>query len=203
MHRRISLVAIGLAGLLAAPAGAQSPGKPVVVLVGPPASGKSTQAEFLKKKYGFTVISREQLMQDDPGQFKGQAGIQGMEPRMDPALNRLFQARLENTTVEKGLLLDGYPGSMNQADFLAKALQERGMQKPLVLQLEVPDEVTRARRKDVSPALVEQDLKDYHREMDFLTSYFPNADIVKIDANRKSSSVSKEIAKAMKERYQM
>jgi len=159
----------------------------------------------MQKKYGFTVISREQLMKDDPKLLasRQEKGITGMEPRMEPVLNRLFLERLEKTQVEKGLLLDGYPGSKDQADFLAKVMKERGLQKPLVLQFEVPDEVLRARRKGDKPENVEQDLKDYHREMDFIAVYFPGADIVKIDGKKKPGSVSKEIAKLMKERYQL
>src|SRR4051794_15930205 len=58
--------------------------KPVLILLGPPAAGKSTQAAMVQKRYGFALITREQLMQDDPSLLarQKQPGIRGVEPRM-------------------------------------------------------------------------------------------------------------------------
>jgi adenylate kinase len=87
--------------------------KPLVILLGPPASGKSTQAATIQKRFGFASITREQLLQDDPSVLARtkQPGIQAIEPRVDPALNNLFLKRLEKTDISKGLLLDGYPST--------------------------------------------------------------------------------------------
>jgi hypothetical protein len=59
-------VALALTAAFPAVSVAQQTGKPVVVLIGPPGSGKSTQAERIQQHYRFAVITREQLMQDDP-----------------------------------------------------------------------------------------------------------------------------------------
>jgi adenylate kinase len=194
--RRSFLIGTCLAALLLPQLSAQSTSKPVVILIGPPASGKSTQAAFLHDKYGFALISREQLMQDDPALLarQRQPAIRGVEPRVDPALNQLFLQRLEKTDVSHGLLLDGYPASKDHADFLVKVTQEKGLAKPLVIQLEVPDNVVRKRATGRASAQVEQDLKDYHREMDFLALYFPGADIIKVDGAKSPANVSKEIS---------
>jgi adenylate kinase len=92
---------------------------------------------------------------------------------MDPALNGLFRKRLEKTDISKGLLLDGYPATKDHGDFLQQVLREKGLGKPLVVKLEMPDSVVRERLKGQPPAQIEQDLKDYHRETDFLSTYFP------------------------------
>src|SRR5262245_56675649 len=95
------------AGVLIGTASAQSTTKPVVILIGPPSSGKTTQAERIQKLYDFAMITREQLMQDDPSMLarQKQPGLNGVEPRVDPALNGLFQKRLDRTDIRKGLLL--------------------------------------------------------------------------------------------------
>jgi len=124
-----------LAVLLPLPIAAQQASSPVIVLIGAPGSGKSTQAELIRKRHRFAVITREQLMQDDPSllaRYK-QPDIQGVEPRSDPALNTLFLRRLEQADIRKGLLLDGYPATKNHADFLQQIIVDKGLGRPLVL----------------------------------------------------------------------
>jgi len=180
-------------------AAAQSASKPIIILVGPPSSGKTTQSEMIQKQYRFAVITREQLMKDDPSVLAQQKtpGINAIEPRMDPALNGLFRKRLEKTDISKGLLLDGYPATKDHGDFLQQVLREKGLGKPLVVKLEMPDSVVRERLKGQPPAQIEQDLKDYHRETDFLSTYFPEANIVKINGDRKPDAVFADIRKVI------
>jgi adenylate kinase family enzyme len=182
---------------------AQSP-KPIVILLGPPSSGKSTQAATIQKRYGFALITREQLMQDDPSVLARtkQPGIQAIEPRVDPALNNLFLKRLEKTDISKGLLLDGYPATKDHGDFMIKVAQQRDFKKPLILKLELTDDAVRQRLKGQNAAQIDQDLKDYHRETDFLSVYFPEARIVKIDASKKEAEVADQIRKAI-DAYQL
>lgn len=191
-----------LGALLMGAAVAQEPARPVIVLIGPPGAGKSTQATRIQKRYRLALITREQLMQDDPAllaRYK-QPDIQGVEPRTDPALSKLFLARLEQTDISRGLLLDGYPATKDHADFLRQVVEQKRLGNPLVLQLNVPDEVVRERLKGQSPEKIEQDLKDYHREMDFVQVYFPQADIVPIDASKKPRGVFRQIRHALQQR---
>jgi adenylate kinase len=48
-------------------------------------------------------------------------------------------------------------------------------------------------REDDTPAQIERRLKDYHREMDFVRSYYPEANIHVIDGTRPVAEVSKAI----------
>jgi len=184
--------------MLVATLQAQS-GKPILILLGPPASGKSTQAASIQKRYGFALITREQLLKDDPSVLAQTKtpGIQAIEPRVDPALNNLFLKRLEKTDISKGLLLDGYPSTKDHGDFMLKVGKEKGLKKPLILKLDMTDDAVRQRLKAQSAAQIEQDLKDYHRETDFMSVYFPDAEIVKIDASKKESEVFQQITKAI------
>jgi hypothetical protein len=65
-------VLVLFAGIFIGTAAAQSTSKPVVILIGPPSSGKSTQAERIQKRYDFVLITREQLMQDVPSMLARQ-----------------------------------------------------------------------------------------------------------------------------------
>ena len=191
------LFALALAGSIAA----QSAEKPIVILIGPPSSGKTTQAEMIQKQYSFAMITREQLMKDDPSMLarQKQPGVNTVEPRTDPALNGLFLKRLEKTDISKGLLLDGYPTTKDHGDFFTKVIREKSLARPLILKLELSDTIVADRLKSQgqTAAQIEQDLKDYHRETDFFGVYFPQANIVKIDVNRKPDAIFDEIGKVI------
>ena len=61
-----------------------------------------------------------------------------------------------------------------------------------VTDAEVRKAIVRAGRQDI-----EQGLKDYHRELDFAQTYFPQASIHEIDAARPPQEVAKEIRKVL------
>src|SRR5690242_6008866 len=84
--------------------GAQSAG-PLIVLIGPPSSGKSTQAQILQKEHGMTVISVEDVIAQNRQEFEKlrRPEIQGVEPRLDPILNRLVEERLRAIDRSKGV----------------------------------------------------------------------------------------------------
>jgi len=101
---------------------------PLVVLLGPPGSGKSTQAAAVSKHLKVPVVSVEQLIQENAAEIQKTRtrGITGMEPQTDPILNKFFRARLEKGDVSKGMVLDGYPNTKDHADFASK-LAETGV----------------------------------------------------------------------------
>ena len=93
---------------------------PVIVLIGPPGSGKTTQTEILRKERSMAVISADDLIARNRQAFEKfkNPHIQGVEPRVDPALNRLVEEALGSLDVSKGLILDGYPAAKNHGDHL-------------------------------------------------------------------------------------
>jgi hypothetical protein len=64
----------------------------------------------------------------------------------------------------------------------------------------VSDEVVRQRLQGQPSDKLEQDLKDYHREMDFIGAYFPEADIVRIDGAKKPNDVFKQLRQVLRQR---
>ncbi len=191
-------LAVAATGLMA---GDVLPEPLVVVLVGPPASGKSTQAEYLKRKYGLPVISVEELVAAD-------AGAAGDKlPRTSSHLDELLRERLQRTEISRGFVLDGYPATRAQADYLGRLVREFGLPSPIVIQIHIPDKVVRERcakrgGPEDAPEIVSQRLARYHEEMDMLRAYYPKADIWTIDGTRGVKGVSATIRVLIEDRME-
>jgi adenylate kinase len=192
-----------LAAAAAAPA--QEIGKGlVVILVGAPESGKSTQAAFIQKRYKIPVIAIEDLIKEHPSAFKNRqpAGAPTLDLRMDPAIIGLFKEKLESIDAGRGFVIDGFPASREQADALAAMVQEKRLSNPVVIQINVSDEELQARAKKDPRAdltLLAQRIEAYHREIGMLRSYYPQANIWEINGARTPMEVSSTIEGILKE----
>jgi adenylate kinase len=179
---------------------------PVVILLGPPGSGKTTQAAEAAKYLKVPVVAVADLIRDHTAELQKarRSGITGMEPETDPLLNQFFEARLKRGDLSGGMVLDGYPNTKDHADFASKLVGSGVISKAIILHLQVPDDVVRKRlagKDGKLSASVEQRLKDYHRETTALKVYFPNAEIVDIDGTKSRSAVSKAMVAALKAKF--
>ncbi len=59
----------------------------------------------------------------------------------DELVNRILRRRITQPDCAKGFILDGYPRTVEQAEYLDELLRERGMPPPVVIHLDVPAEV--------------------------------------------------------------
>ena len=172
---------------------------PVVLVVGPPGSGRSTQAAILKKDLGMAVVAADEVIARNSEKFqkKRTPSLQGVDPHLDPAMNEFVEETLKATDLSKGVVLDGYPASKIQGDFLTGLLD---MPRAVVIHLSVPDDVVRKRLKSQTKRDIEQELKDYHREFDFIRTYFPDANIQEVDGTKAPAQVAKQIRKVLDSR---
>jgi adenylate kinase len=175
---------------------------PLIVLIGPPLSGKTALANSITTTYGIPAISVEDLIKENAAELerlRGE-GISMSEMRYDPSMTRYLKTRVKTIDLSRGLVLDGYPSTLVQAEDLAKMIPDLKLY-PIGFQIDVPDDVVRERgkksdKKSYSPEIVDQRIKDYHREMDAISLYFPNAKIVHLDGNKEQPEVWKEFRTA-------
>jgi adenylate kinase family enzyme len=102
------------------------------------------------------------------------------------------------------LVLDGYPASKDQADHLAELAAKLNLPRPIVIKLDLPDDVARQRLKQRqrvgdTPELIEERLKDYHREMDMIRSYYPETNIWTVNGDKPVAAVSSTIEAILKD----
>jgi adenylate kinase len=122
----------------------------VILLVGPPGCGKGTQAERLAAHLGIPAIStgemiRAEIKAGTPlGKVAAGVAIAG-GLLSDDLVNQIVASRLSQQDCARGVLLDGYPRSLPQAESLAGLLEEKGWPQPLVVHIDVPHELLVAR----------------------------------------------------------
>jgi adenylate kinase family enzyme len=193
------LVSSVLLAQTASPATQPAPSQPLIILIGPPLSGKTTLVDSITRTYNIPNISVEDLIKDHAVELEHLRG-QGMsmaEMRYDPAMSRYLRERLKIADLSHGIALDGYPATLVQAEDLSRMVPDLQL-TPIAFQLQLPDDVIRERsrktgRKSDISEILEQRIKDYHREMDAISFYFPKANIVAVDANKPEPEVWKAI----------
>jgi len=113
------------------------------LLLGPPGCGKGTQAERLARHFAIPAISTGEMIRGEikAGTELGRiaAGVTITGGLLsDDLVNQIVRSRLSKDDCRGGFLLDGYPRTIPQAEYLAGLLGEIGMPQPLVLHIDVP-----------------------------------------------------------------
>jgi adenylate kinase len=114
-----------------------------IILVGAQGSGKGTQAELLSQTLGVPHIASGDLFRkaiDEKTELgvKAKAYIDRGELVPDELTVTMVVKRLEEPDCSQGVLFDGFPRTVAQAEVLDKGLQEVGKQIDLAIYLQVP-----------------------------------------------------------------
>ena len=96
-----------------------------VILLGPPGSGKGTQADLIRQNYGFPKISTGDLLRKEveAGTELGKKVNQEMKAGRlvsDDLVLKLVENRISLADCRSGYVLDGFPRTLNQARLLEK-----------------------------------------------------------------------------------
>ncbi len=114
-----------------------------ILLLGAPGSGKGSQAEQILKDFGYVQISTGDLLRDSlskktpDGVLAGEYMAKG-ELVPDELVLRILKERLNRPDCLKGVIFDGFPRTVVQAEELDKILKEKGNELDLVLNIESP-----------------------------------------------------------------
>jgi adenylate kinase len=121
-----------------------------IVLLGPPGSGKGTQAELLVKKLELPHISTGELLRS-----AAEAGTGlGLKAKLvtdrgdlvsDDIMLDLITERLSRDDVKDGFILDGYPRNITQAKALDEILERQGQPMVDVLHIDLDADVVMQR----------------------------------------------------------
>jgi adenylate kinase len=183
-----------------------------ILIFGPQGSGKGTQAARIASEYGIPHIATGDMFR--AAIAAGTPLGNEVEPILasgalvsDELTIRLIRERLSEEDARDGFALDGFPRNTAQAEALDELLEELGRPLDLVLDLQVPDEVSMERllgraeeegRTDDSPEVIAKRLEVFHRETEPLIGYYlPRGIVVGIHGDRSRDEVWAEIVEAL------
>jgi adenylate kinase len=163
-----------------------------MLIIGPPGSGKGTQAERISERLGVVAISTGDIFR---GHVKGGTPL-GVEATKymdagdfvpDSITNEMVRNRLSQDDVECGFLLDGYPRTAAQVDYLDGVLAAAEQELDVVLQLTADDGelvsrlLGRARetgRSDDNETVIRHRLDLYHQQIEAVVARYAGRGIL-------------------------
>jgi adenylate kinase len=128
----------------------------IVVLLGPPGAGKGTLAEKMVKRNGFQHLSTgEMLRKSEDKELKDLISQGKFVP--DKIMVKLLREKLESMDLEKGIILDGFPRTLDQARKLDSILGKMGVGLSNAIYLNISSDTAKER---LAKRAEEQDRED-------------------------------------------
>ena len=163
-----------------------------MLIIGPPGSGKGTQAERISERLGVVAISTGDIFRAN---VKGGTPL-GLEAKQyidngdfvpDSVTNKMVRDRLLQEDATSGFLLDGYPRTTCQVDELDDILASGDQVLDVVLQLTADDEELVSRllhraketgRSDDNEAVIRHRLDLYHGQTEAVVAKYAERGIL-------------------------
>jgi adenylate kinase len=156
------------------------------IIFGPPGSGKGTQAARIEKEFGLAHLStgdilRAEVARGTPtGKEAGRIMAAGdLVP--DELIVDIVRGRLPEAEAGAGVLLDGFPRTLRQAQALDTMLAEEGHRVDLVVALDVPEADLVARllhraevegRADDTRETITERMHEYHGRTEAVLEHY-------------------------------
>jgi adenylate kinase len=203
---------------------------PYIVMIGAPAAGKSVNSELISKTHDIPWVNvREVLLKEVEKDARkgrstaatqhkrGAASVkrkQSMKAAMakleagelvsGDSLNALIASEVLSPKASGGFILDGYPMTAEQAEFLDSIMEIRGMTPLRVIYLKIPDDIALQRMKergrvDDKQGFGEERLRVFRSMIGPLVDYYGEVIVSEIDATQSKSVIATEIAQLLRE----
>ena len=118
-----------------------------LLIMGPPGAGKGTQAALIAERHSIPAISTGDIFRANVSEgtelgVEAKSYIDAGDYVPDSVTNNMVRQRLGESDAADGFLLDGYPRTVSQVEFLDGILNEQGVALDRVIELSVdPEEI--------------------------------------------------------------
>jgi adenylate kinase len=189
-----------------------------IILLGPPGSGKGTQAQRLVQRYGIVQLSTGEMLRGavvagTPVGLRAKdiMASGGLVP--DDVVVGIISDRIDQPDAKKGFILDGFPRTVPQAEALDQLLKHKHMKLDAVVELRVNESAlvervetraaeTRARgeevRLDDTPEVLMKRLAAYRAQTEPLIHYYSERrKLLTVDGMMTIEEVTREIGRIL------
>ncbi|MBD0294271.1 MAG: adenylate kinase [Flavisolibacter sp.] len=165
------------------------------ILFGPPGSGKGTQSEHLVEKFGFIHLStgnllRLEIAEKTPLGLEAKNLMDKGQLVPDEVVIGMIDSSLEKHAGAKGVLFDGFPRTVAQAEALDKLLTLRKTSICSVILLDVSEEElvkrllkrgeSSGRSDDTDEAVIRKRFAVYKNETEPVAEYYKQQDKLQV-----------------------
>ncbi len=183
-----------------------------IVLLGPPGSGKGTQGDILSAATGTPRVSTGELLREamDKRTPLGRKAQEYYDKGMlvpDKIILELIEGVLRSSVADNGVIMDGFPRTVAQAEAVDGVLRERGSEISAALSFEAPAEVLTQRllgraaeedRSDDNIDSIRRRLQVFEEQTKSLISYYEEEGLLRrIDAVGSIEEVSQRVEQAL------
>lgn len=163
-----------------------------IILLGPPGSGKGTQAQLLVQRYGIVQLSTGEMLRaavaaGTPVGLKAKEIMAsgGLVP--DDVVVGIISDRIDQPDAKRGFILDGFPRTVPQAEALDDLLRHKHLKLDAVIELRVNESALLSRvetrvaqmrergeevRVDDTPEVLTKRLASYRSQTEPLIHYY-------------------------------
>lgn len=188
-----------------------------IILLGPPGSGKDTQALILAKEFGYFILTtgdlfRAEIAQQTPLGKSIKGIVERGELVPSATVNNVINqelARHQKIIQSTGIIFNGYPRLPDEVTHAERHLNRHKLTPLLAIYLDVDDQellkrlVARAsaeQRKDDTPQVAGHRIEVYKKETaPILDHYQKQGTLLRVDGNPPISNVSQSLLQAVRE----
>jgi len=187
----------------------------ILIFFGPPGAGKGTQADLVSKKFGIPHLStgeilRNKLLDNDYLSDKLKDVIDSGNLVPDDILNKIVANRIAIADCNKGFILDGYPRTIVQKDFLSDFLINNNLKISKIFDLKLNQNKIIQRiksrfnieyRGDDKEEVIKNRIFKYFQETKPISDYYSlnyPQNYYLIDANQEIQMIHSDIIKITK-----